>query len=177
MTSNIKIPKNIVRVRDEFSNFQTFLDYAQKHLYSFSWRNVSFYELWEKNTFFRIRKNLGTYCLAVLGDFLDDKITSHVEWLLNYDLLEKQIVNLLKTDKTETVCALVQKRGRLLVLFKRSKKKIIQSLDYLKEIITLLENSQPKEYKPDITLCHRFNNSWLSLQGKIDALKKWLHSL
>lgn len=177
MTSNIKIPKNIVRVRDEFSDFQAFLDYAQKNLTSFSWRNVSFYELWEKNTFFRISENLGTYCLAYLGDFINRKINSHVEWLLTYDLLEKQIVNLLKTDKTETVCALVQKRGRLLVLLKRSKKSIIESLDYLKQLITLLESSQPKEYKPDIALCYRFNNSWLSLQGKIDELKKWLHSL
>lgn len=176
---SFKIPKNIVRVRDEFSDFQAFLDYAQKHLtsFSFSWKNVSFYELWEKNSLFRIREHLGTYCLAVLGDFLDDKINTHVHWFLNYDLLEKQIIKLLKTDKVETVSALVQKRGRLLKLFKRSKKTISKSLDTLKELITLLEDSQPKEYKPNITLCYRFNHSYLTLQGKVDAMKKWLNSL
>lgn len=174
---SFKIPKDIIRVRDEFSDFQAFLDYAQKNLTSFSWKGVSFYEVWEKNSFFRIRKVLGTFTMAYISDFFDNKISSHIHWLLNYDILEKKIINLLKTDKVQTVSALVQKRGRLLGLLKRSKKNIIQSLDSLKELITLLENSQPKEYRPNITLCYRFNNSCISLQGKMDAMKRWLNSL
>lgn len=177
MNNTIKIPKNISRVRDEFSDFQTFLSFAEKNWTSFSWKNVNFYELWEKNSFITTREHLGTCYLACLGDFINDKIRAHVHWLLNYDFLEKEIVKLLQTDKVQTVCALVQKRGRLYNLLKSSKKKVVKSLEQLDQLITLLKNSQPEGYKPDITISYRFKSSYTNLNAQIQYLKQWTSKL
>lgn len=175
MTDNIKIPKNLCRVRDEFSDFQSFLDFAEKQPFP----GFNIYELWQKNSFLTVYKKdeEKSYAVAWFNLFLNVKLITSLNWLLSYDLLEAQIIKLLKTDKTQTVIGLVKKRDRVLVLLKRSKKKIIKNLEILKNLITLYSNSQPKECSAHFALAFRFKTSYSTNLQQIESLKQWLHKI